>query len=238
MTAGVVRAAPQGPSGSHVTQHVPERRCGPDTEALSPTEVLGRGHGAYPVLCAGPPKKPTMQWAPEGPAERNLAPVVQRTVEVFGDPVATVRDLGGGMAAAVAPLRKRGIADLVCHQHFLKAVGTKLMETAYDRLRALLKGIGLRAALVELRRELRPFVGDAAPGAQSARDRVRKELPALVHWLLQGEGKKELPFPFALHHLDRFLRCRAFPELVEQWLPRPWSAAERKSVGRLESLVC
>lgn len=151
--------------------------------------------------------------------------------------VATVRDLGGGMAAAVAPLRKRGIADLVCHQHSLKAVGTKLMETAYDRLRALLKGIGLRAALVELRRELRPFVGDAAPGAQSARDRVRKELPALVHWLLQGEGKKELPFPFALHHLDRFLRCRAFPELVEQWLPRPWSAAERKSVGRLESLV-
>jgi len=166
-----------------------------------------------------------------------LAPVVQRTVEVFGDPVATVRDLGGGMEAAVAPLRERGIPDLVCHQHFLKAVGTKLMEKAYDRLRALLKGIGLQSALVELRRELRPFVVVGAPEAQAARDCVRKELPALVHWLIQGEGKKELPFPFALHHLDRFLRCRAFPELVKQWLPRPWSAAEHKIVHRLDSLV-
>ena len=50
-------------------------------------------------------------------------PVVEKTAALFGDPIATVRDMGEGMAKAVAPLRARGVSDFVCHDHFLGAVG-------------------------------------------------------------------------------------------------------------------
>jgi len=53
----------------------------------------------------------------------SLAPVVERAVRLFGHPVATVRDMGEGCAGAVQTLREAGIPDLVCHYHFLAAVG-------------------------------------------------------------------------------------------------------------------
>ena len=51
----------------------------------------------------------------ESESESHLKPLVERTVHLFGDPIATVRDLGEGGKKAVAPLRKRGVLDLECH---------------------------------------------------------------------------------------------------------------------------
>jgi hypothetical protein len=41
--------------------------------------------------------------------------LVEKTTRLFGDPIATVRDMGTGGAKAVAPLREKGIPDLICH---------------------------------------------------------------------------------------------------------------------------
>ena len=60
--------------------------------------------------------------------EDHLRPLVEKTVALFGTPIATVRDRGEGMAKAVAPLRARGVPDFICHYHFLAAVGKKLFE--------------------------------------------------------------------------------------------------------------
>jgi len=61
--------------------------------------------------------------------ENHLRPWVEKTAALFGDPIATVRDMGEGMGKAVSPLHARGVADLICHYHFLGAVGKKLFET-------------------------------------------------------------------------------------------------------------
>ncbi len=71
-------------------------------------------------------------------AEDYLRPVVEKTVEHFGDPVATVHDMGVGGAKAVTPLRARGIPDLICHYHFLAAVGKNLFEHPYRLLTNLI----------------------------------------------------------------------------------------------------
>jgi hypothetical protein len=60
--------------------------------------------------------------------EDHLRPLVEKTTSLFGEPRAVVRDMGTGGAKAVASLRERGIPDLICHFHFLAAVGKKLFE--------------------------------------------------------------------------------------------------------------
>ena len=170
-------------------------------------------------------------------SEGALAPIVHKTVQLFGDPVAVVRDMGKGGAAAVQALRDGGIPDLVCHQHFLRAVGTRLLSKPYDRLRALLKGLGLQSSLIALRKKLRPYLADVGPSGDFGTGRVREDLLGLVHWLIEGDGKATLPFPFALSHLEMVLRCEDLAEVIQAWMPRPWKPAERRAMERLERVL-
>ena len=166
----------------------------------------------------------------------HLAPVVLRTVALFGDPVATVRDLGDAGAAAVKPLHDRGIPDLVCHYHFLKAVGDRLFDEPYAQLRGLLRTAGLRGVLHSLLRQLRRS-GSDGPDLAVSSVRERETLPALVLWMIEGEGHKEAAYPFGLVHLDFVHRCRDTARRADQWLPAPRSAVERQVLHRLGGLV-
>lgn len=55
---------------------------------------------------------------------------------------------------------------------------------------------------------------------------VREDLSALVSWVLEGDGTKEAPFPFALPHLELVRRCRRAIELAERWVPCPRTRPE------------
>ena len=166
-----------------------------------------------------------------------LAPLVQRTLELFGDPVATVRDQSKGMATAVAALRKRGIPDLICHQHFLRAVGRKLFDVPYSRLRDLLKTSAVQSDLVALRRQLRPYLGEVGLEGPFGPGQVRDGLHALVHYLIEGPGGRNPAFPFALPHLKFVLRCRAATDMSEKCLPHPWNEPERRAMRILDRLL-
>jgi len=168
-----------------------------------------------------------------------LAPVVERTVERFGTPVATMRDLGKAMAGAVRVLREQGVPDLICHYHFLRAVGTRLLGQPYDRLRTMLRHMALRGDLVRLRRDLRRYRKQEGADDQGrfGPGRVRDTLLALVHWLIEGGGGKNPDFPFALPHLDLVLRCGGVSVFSECWLPRPWNQPERRAMRALDSIV-
>ena len=168
-------------------------------------------------------------------AGEHIRPLVDETVALFGDPLATVRDMGDGMAHAVLPLRERGIPDLICHQHFLAAVGKKLLDSLHSRLRTMLDRCRIRGDLRELLRQLRrqDVHRDGAFGPGTVRD----ELLATVKWVLDGEGHKELPFPFSLHHRDFVGRCQQAVYKVDAWVPTPRTAPERRAVQRLGGLV-
>ena len=128
----------------------------------------------------------------------HLRPLVEKTATLFGDPIATVRDLGDAVAKAVAPLRKRGIPDFVCHYHFLGAVGEKLFETSYRTLRNLIRQSKVHSDMRVLLRELRKYRRSTTFSGRFGPGQVREDLLALVLWLLEGEGKKTLLYPFSL----------------------------------------
>jgi hypothetical protein len=166
-----------------------------------------------------------------------IRPLVEQIVALFGTPLATMRDLGEAMADGVRPLAERGIPDLVCHTHFLRAVGEKLLDTAYSRLRLLLRGCRVRSDLRGLLREARRLCDSDGLGHPDPSGPIRRELLALLHWILEGEGTKEPPFPFALHHRDFARRCQQAQVLTERWIPSPRTAPERQLLHRMATLL-
>jgi hypothetical protein len=169
--------------------------------------------------------------------EDHLRPLVEKTTRLFGDPIATVRDMGTGGAKAVAPLREKGIPDLICHFHFLAAVGKKLFEQPYTLLRKLLKASKVRTDLRALLRDLRAYSTTGPYAGRFGKGVVREDLSALVLWVLEGDGTKDLLYPFALVHLEFFQRCREALQRAQDWVQRPRTLPERRALDHLATLV-
>jgi len=166
-----------------------------------------------------------------------LRPLIDQTVGLFGDPVAIVRDLSEAGAGAVAHLRERGIADLVCHYHFAAAVGKNLFDKRYLSLRGLLRCSRVRPELRTLLQQLRRYRASESTAGRFGPGRVREQLLALVLWLLEGDGKKDPCYPFALADLDFVRRCRRALTKADRWVPCPRSRPERRALRHLQGLV-
>ncbi len=166
-----------------------------------------------------------------------LRPAIDITTALFGDPIAVVRDLGSAGAKAVDQLCQKNIPDLVCHYHFLGAIGKKLFDANYSLLRKLLQRSKIRSGLRELLRDLRKSHASGRYAGKFGQGRMRKALPALILWVLEGEGGKDLPFPFCLPHLNFYLRCCEVTQRLEQWMPLPRSQIERRVLRQLFTVI-
>jgi len=149
-------------------------------------------------------------------------------VKMFGEPIAFVSDLGNGMMAAIAGvIQELGLnsRQLVCHMHFLKAVGGSILEDSFKTLKSQFKK---QKTLVNLNRFVKETGNIIKPQAAAMRDFVVRwqksgaqliipgylesvaVLRALAQWVLlfstecNGEG-----FPFALSHVKLLGRCVA-----------------------------
>jgi len=145
--------------------------------------------------------------------------------------------MGKGGAKAVAPLREKGIVDLICHYHFLAAVGKKLFEQPYALLRKLLKSSKVRTDLRALLRDLRTYPTTSPHEGRFGKGVVHEELLALVLWILEGDGTKDLLYPFALVHLAFFQRCRQALQRAQCWMQGPRTLPERRAINLLATLV-
>jgi len=169
--------------------------------------------------------------------EDHLRPLVEKATTLFGEPIAVVRDMGSGGAKAVAPLREKAIPDLICHFHFLAAVGKKLFEQPYALLRKLLKSSKVRTDLRALLRDLRAYPTTSPHEGRFGKGVVREDLLALVLWILEGDGTKDLLYPFALVHLEFFQRCRQALQRAQCWVQGSRTLPERRAVDHLATLV-
>ncbi len=137
-----------------------------------------------------------------------LQPVLQATLDDFGPPLAFVRDLGSAVAKAVASCRTPPSLDLVCHFHFLAAVGGRLLDADHARLRH-----GL------------------------ARWKVRSGLRALLYWALEGNGGRQRRPRFGLPHLAFYRRCLQFSQRADERLAAPRSRRERRILRHVAEVL-
>ena len=169
--------------------------------------------------------------------EDHLRPLVEKTVTLFGYPLSTMRDLMKAGPKTVAPISERGKPDLVCHYHFLGAVGEKLFDESYSTLREMLRQSKIRSDCWKLLRELRRPRKAAHDEGCLGSGRVCDDLLALIYWILEGDGKKKPRYPFTLPHLDFFQRCRQAMQQAERWVPTPRILPERQALQHLGVLM-
>lgn len=170
-------------------------------------------------------------------AAEHLKPVVDKTISLFGPPIAIVRDMGEGGALAVNHLRQAGIPDLICHYHFLAAVGQSLMGRLYDKLLGIIRLSRCRTELYALLRQLRTYDASDSRDGDLGQGVVRDECKALLLWVLEGDGHSDPSFPFSLPHLRFVHRCLQVPDRIKQWVCRPWSIPERRALGYLDRRI-
>jgi len=151
---------------------------------------------------------------------------LESTVRIFGEPVAFVSDMGKGMMGAIGDVTKEmrlNSRQLICHMHFIKAIGKKLME---DEFRVLKTRFKKQETLLQLKRFIKDTAKIIEPQAETVRDFLGQwqesdaqlEIPdylesiavlrALAQWVMEfGKECKGMGFPFALTHLKLFERC-------------------------------
>jgi len=142
-----------------------------------------------------------------GERTEELVPLVETTIAWFGDPIAIVRDQSKAVGAAVEPLRKRGVPDLLCHFHVLDNAGKRLLGSRHRRVKWRLRALKGLESLKDLLRQLERRATTCAV-----------ELATAVYWVLHDTGKKPPRFPFALEACDRIERLLALPTHLQCFL--------------------
>ncbi|MBD3334657.1 MAG: DUF2924 domain-containing protein [Candidatus Eisenbacteria bacterium] len=168
-------------------------------------------------------------------AAEHVRPIIARTLALFGNPIAVVRDMGSGASTAVAPLRDAGVPDLICHYHFLAAIGIRLLDRRHRALRGMIGVAGTRTKLRMLLADLKAYTG--SPEGRFGPGKVRESFKALILWILESDGRRDAPFPFALPHLDFVRRCRQAVSRADQWVPCPRTQPERRAIRHLAHLA-
>lgn len=162
------------------------------------------------------------------PSERAelLIPFFEQIKEQYGDPIASVHDMGKGILSAIAQVFP-GKPDFICHFHFLRDIGKDLMEDEYKKIRDRLKKHKIRGSLRRMAKSLEGAAVQDPKVMETLKAGILKgnmvkfaEMPTasafgLIHWVfdtsdqLNGYG-----FPFDLPHLVFYHRLKTVYALV------------------------
>jgi len=164
--------------------------------------------------------------------EAHIVPFLERLRQAFGVPLALVHDMGSGILKAVAKVFP-GVADFICHFHFLRDIGQDYLGAEYDTLRTRLSRHGISATLRRRAKQLKRAM-DANPAMIAALHHGMENaaLPAeafaftpvvgaytLIQWALRGKTEGDgYGFPFDRPHLafaQRLQRLNADIERIK-----------------------
>jgi len=144
-----------------------------------------------------------------------IIPFLEEIKRLFGEPIASVHDMGAGILNAVAKVFP-GRPDYICHYHFLCDIGKDLLGRDYDTLRKRLHKHGIAGQLRRQARKLKPIIDDhpqliddfrSRVEHRSASDATLEWVPtisaySLVLWALDGKNQGDgYGFPFDRPHV-------------------------------------
>ena len=162
------------------------------------------------------------------PSEKadKIIPFLRRIKQSYGIPVALVHDMGAGILSAVKEVFP-GVADYICHYHFLRDIGNDLFGIEYARIRSELKKYSIRPSLRKIVRALEEGI-ETHPELANSLDCYLKDeaktadvLPSVLAYILSNwilDANSELNgygFPFDRSHLIFYKRLKTARSIVE-----------------------
>ena len=162
------------------------------------------------------------------PSEKadTIIPFLRRIKQSYGIPVALVHDMGAGILSAVKEVFP-GVADYVCHYHFLRDIGNDLLVIEYARIRSELKKYSIRPSLrkivkaLEERIETQPELAKSLDCYLKDEAKTADVLPSVLAYILSNwilDAKSELNgygLPFDRSHLIFYKRLKTARSIVE-----------------------
>ena len=159
------------------------------------------------------------------PSEKaeTIIPFLEQIKQLFGEPIASVHDMGAGILSAVRKVFP-GRPDFICHYHFLRDIGKDLLEQDYDTIRKRLRKHGITNKLRRHARKLKELIDDHPELIDDFRSRVEHQtacdssievVPAisaygLILWTLDGRNQGNgYGFPFDRPHVVFAERLRS-----------------------------
>jgi len=162
----------------------------------------------------------------------HIVPFLRKIDSTYGTPKACVHDMGTGICKAVAEVFP-GVADFICHFHFLRDIGKDFLDPAYRELRNRLRAYSISSKLCALVREMRQTAYEQTSEpielAEAIKTITPNEKPALftlasayslAFWALNGKHSADgYGFPFdrpLLDFAERLLELdRHMPQLLK-----------------------
>jgi hypothetical protein len=148
--------------------------------------------------------------------EEHIVLFLERIKKSFGIPLALVHDMGKAILAAVAKVFP-GVADFICHFHFLRDIGNDLLGAQYDVIRQRLRKHRISAKLRYRAKQLKSDMDRTPESIEAFQGGIADvALPAdalpfvpligaytLIQWTLQGKAQGHgYGFPFDRPLLD------------------------------------
>jgi hypothetical protein len=162
------------------------------------------------------------------PSEKadKIIPFLRRIKDCCGIPLALVHDMGAGILSAVKEVFP-GIADYICHYHFLRDIGKDLFGIEYARIRSELSKYSIRPSLGKIVKSLEEKI-ETQPELANSLDVYLKDegqsgdvLPRVLAYILSNwilDAKSELNgygFPFDREHLIFYKRLKTARSIME-----------------------
>jgi hypothetical protein len=167
------------------------------------------------------------------PSEKadKIIPFLRRIKQSYGIPLALVHDMGAGILSAVKEVFP-GVADYVCHYHFLRDIGNDLMGVEYARIRSELRKCSIRPSLGKIVKALEEII-ETQPELSHSLDCYLKDegksgdvLPRVLAYILSSwilDANSELNgygFPFDRAHLIFYKRLNKARSIVADLSPK------------------
>jgi hypothetical protein len=146
----------------------------------------------------------------------------------FGNPIASVRDMGKGIEKAI----KETFPDthvITSHFHFLRVIGNRIFNKNYYRFNNRVNNTGIKKKLRQLRKQF------AHRQANEDRDEALKLLDYILEYKKDGNG---VGFPFTLEAVNLYRRCEAVrPKVRRSLLKRSDDLVSSPCLSRLENAL-
>lgn len=157
-----------------------------------------------------------------------IIPFLKGIQAAYGNPVALVHDMGRAILKAVAIVFP-GIADYICHFHFLRDLGKDLFDFEYRTIRRYTRSYNVSKTLSNVLKQLKATIDENNNLADSLENYLKNDkfikgeenldvnviAYLLVAWILEySSASNGFGFPFDRPHLEFYLRMeKAYPVL-------------------------
>ncbi len=162
------------------------------------------------------------------PSEKSddIIPFLEKIKNAYGAPIALVHDMGSGILLAVKKVFP-GVADFICHYHFLRDIGKDLFGNEYSIIMNALREYRIRPSLRKISKALLNKIETDSELTKCLDsylefqdNEIQKLLPTvsvylLVEWILDADSDSNgYGFPFDQPHLNFYQRLLTVKDAI------------------------